>query len=105
MAQLQLEEIEINGTVYSISDADTRAALNTVAKKVPNDVSRTQNDAAIVHSESGTVTNLFWIRQATQSLAGLMTAADKTKLNALPTNATLEARLAEIERRLAALEG
>ena len=53
---------------------------------LPNDVSRSQTDATFVHNENGTITNLFYLRQATSSMAGLMTAADKTKLNNLPTS-------------------
>ena len=67
-----------------LSDLPTSAVLETKLKAIPNDVSRSQTDATFVHSESGVLRALFYLRQATTLLAGLMTAADKTKLDNLP---------------------
>ena len=56
--------------------------LSNVQNTVPTDISRTQNDATFVNSSHQP---LFYLRQASNSLAGLMTAADKIKLNGIPT--------------------
>lgn len=73
-----------NADKNKLSDLPTSAVLQTKLKAIPNDVSRSQTDATFVHSESGVLTALFYLRQATTQLAGLMTAADKLKLDGLP---------------------
>ena len=55
---------------------------------VPNNITRTATDATLVHCDDGTCTNaILYIRQATHSLAGLMTAADKADFDALKNSA------------------
>ena len=51
----------------------------------PNDVTCSQTDATFVHKENGTITNLFYLRQATSQLAGLLSATMYNKLNNLPS--------------------
>lgn len=64
------------------SKQDVISATNTLNSTIPNNISRSASDATILHCDDGTCTNaLFYIRQATTTLAGLMTAADKVKLN------------------------
>lgn len=49
----------------------------------PNNITRTATDATLVHTDGGSTTNLITIRQASETLAGLMTAADKNKIDNL----------------------
>ena len=61
-------------------------AANGLSNAIPNNITRTANDATLVHCDNGTCTNpIVYIRQATSSLAGLMTAADKNTLDGLPS--------------------
>ena len=79
------------GTLALVSDIpsaaspeDLVAATNDLAKTVPNNITRTGTDATLVHCDDGTCTNaLIYIRQASSTLAGLMTAADKNKMDNL----------------------
>lgn len=61
----------------------TDSVAQSLGQTIPNDISRTQTDAVLVHKDGSNVTNLFYVRQATHSLAGLMTAADKSALDTL----------------------
>ena len=67
-------------------DISGKADIGTV----PADVTRTQTDATFVNNNHEP---LFYLRQATSSLAGLMTSAEHTKLSALPTAQTLNTKL------------
>ena len=70
----------------------TDSVTNALARVIPRDVARTQTDATFV----GPSTNsLFYLRQATTQLAGLMTAADKVKLNNATTPADVTAAIRE----------
>ena len=79
------------GTLALVSDIpsaaspeDLVAATNDLAKTIPNNITRTGTDATLVHCDDGTCTNaLIYIRQASSTLAGLMTAADKNKMDNL----------------------
>ena len=63
------------------------------AASVPNNITRSATDATLVHCEDGSCTNaLIYIRQASSSLAGLMTAADKVKLDGVGNYATVSNR-------------
>ena len=63
---------------------DLASAVNGIEQTVPNNITRTANSATLIHCDSGNCTNeLVLIRQASTSLAGLMTAADKSKLNSI----------------------
>lgn len=68
---------------------DSRAGdVDSVVATIPNNITRTASDATLVHCDSGNCTNaLIYIRQATHSLAGLMTAADKTAFDGLVASA------------------
>ena len=67
---------------------DVDGATNALAQTIPNNITRTGTDATLVHCDSGSCTNaILYIRQATHSLAGLLTAADKTALDALVSSA------------------
>lgn len=67
-----------------VSPGEIVAATNGLSKTIPNNITRTATDATLVHCENGTCTNaLIYIRQANGSLAGLMTAADKNKIDGL----------------------
>lgn len=92
---LAMKQDKVNGKGLSTNDYTTEektkllnlptsSTLNAKLKAIPNDVSRTQTDATFVHSESGVLTTLFHLRQATAQLAGLMTSSDKAKLDGLP---------------------
>ena len=71
-----------------LSEYATTGSVASVAATVPNNITRSTVDATLVHCDSGNCTNaILYIRQATHSLAGLMTAADKTALDALATTA------------------
>lgn len=73
---------------YTNDIPDISGATNALAQTIPNNITRTGTDATLVHCDSGTCTNaILYIRQATHSLAGLMTAADKTALDALAATA------------------
>lgn len=81
--------VRSDGIKIAIDDAASAATNYTdsvaqsLEKTIPNDISRTQTDAVLVHKDGSNITNLFYIRQATSSLAGLMTAADKSALDTL----------------------
>ena len=92
--------VDKDGKVSFPQENTSVTDLVTQAKKIPTDVSRTATDAIFVHAENGVNTNLFRIRQATTSLAGLMTAADKVKLDNMPDSASIEA----LSARITALE-
>lgn len=63
------------------------------AASVPNNITRSATDATLVHCDDGSCTNaLIYIRQASSSLAGLMTAADKVKLDGVGNYATVSNR-------------
>ena len=67
-----------------VSPGELAAATNDLSKTIPNNITRTANDATLVHCADGTCTNaILHIRQASGSLAGLMTAADKNKIDNL----------------------
>jgi len=67
--------------------SNLNVTVGNVEMTVPNNITRTATDATLVHCDSGNCTNaLVYIRQATSSLAGLMTSADKNKLDAIPSN-------------------
>lgn len=76
-----------NAEKTKLNSLPTNTTLTTKFKTIPNDVSRTQTDATFVHSEEGTITNLFYLRSATISLAGLMPSAMYAKLDGLPSDA------------------
>lgn len=92
-------EVDMDGKVSFPQENTSITDLVTRAKKIPSDVSRTATDATFVHVENGTQTTLFHLRQATTLLAGLMTAADKTKLD------NLSQEIESLKQRIAALEG
>ena len=63
------------------------------AASVPNNITRSATDATLVHCDDGSCTNaLIYIRQASSSFAGLMTAADKVKLDGVGNYATVSNR-------------
>ena len=65
-----------------LTPSATNALESSIVPTIPNNITRTATDATLVHCDSGNCTNsLVYIRQASSSLAGLMTAADKTKLD------------------------
>ena len=71
-----------------LSEYATTGSVASVAATVPNNITRSTVDATLVHCDSGNCTNaILYIRQATHSLAGLMTAADKTALDGLVASA------------------
>lgn len=71
-----------------LSEYATTGSVASVAATVPNNITRSTVDATLVHCDGGTCTNaLVYILQATHSLAGLMTAADKTALDGLAASA------------------
>ena len=73
-------------------NTDGRLALES---HTPNNITRTATDATLVHTDGGSTTNLITIRQASETLAGLMTAADKVKLDAATTPADVTAAIRE----------
>ena len=59
-------------------------AVSNAVATIPNNITRTATDATLVHCDSGNCTNaLVYIRQASSSLAGLMTAADKSAFDTM----------------------
>lgn len=69
---------------YTNDIPDISGATNTLAQTIPNNITRSTVDATLVHCDSGNCTNaLVYIRQATHSLAGLMTAQDKTDFDSM----------------------
>lgn len=88
-----------------VNPEDLVAATNDLARTIPNNITRSATDATLVHCDDGTCTNaLVYIRQASSSLAGLMTAADKNRLDGmsgLPSDvATLGSQVASIGAHL-----
>ena len=75
-----------------VSQEDFIAATNLLISATPNNITRTATDATLVHAGGGSTTNLIYIRQASSSLAGLMTAADKVKLDGVGNYATVSNR-------------
>ena len=67
-------------------DISGKADIDTV----PKDVTRTASDVTFVNSDNEP---LFYLRQASSSLAGVMRAEEHTKLGALPTNDELTSAL------------
>ena len=70
--------------------------FDAMEETIPNDIIRTASDASFVHHTSARNTHLFYLREATTLLAGLMTASDKVKLSALPTAEELSAAILAI---------
>lgn len=91
--------VDMDGKVSFPQENTSVTGLVAQTKKIPTAVSRTATDATFDHVENGTQTPLFNLRQATTSLAGLMTAADKTKLD------NLSQEIEGLKQRIAALEG
>lgn len=61
--------------------------VESVVATIPNNITRSSVDATLVHCDSGNCTNaLIYIRQASHSLAGLMTAQDKTDLDSMKSS-------------------
>ena len=57
---------------------------------VPNDISMSQTDATFVYKDpEGNLKNLFYLKQATSGMAGVMTATDKNKLDSVPTPSSI----------------
>lgn len=54
-------------------------------KRIINNITRTANDATLVHYDGTNIQNIVYVRQATRLLAGLMTAADKTEFDTMKT--------------------
>lgn len=71
---------QINAATNSLGQA-----ITAVEAKTPNNITRTGTDATLVHADGGSTTNLIYIRQASSSLAGLMTAADKSAFDTMKT--------------------
>lgn len=84
-------------------DTDIRRDIATVVNDIANDISRTATDATFVHKVGNAITNLFYLRQATTSLAGLLSAADKTKLDGLPNGSNIYTK-AEIDNMIGNIE-
>lgn len=95
--------LNLSNNEFSIDD--TVVATKTDLNAIPNDVTRSQTDATFVHKVGNDITNLFYLREATSSMAGLMTASDKTKLSDLPTNANLQTALNNKQGKLTAGAG
>ena len=80
---------------YATAQGDYAKAQGDYAKAqagvIPTDVTRTQTDATFVNGNNDP---LFYLRQSTSSLAGLMTAAEHTKLNDMPSAQEVNAGLA-----------
>ena len=80
---------------YASDQGDYAKAQGDYAKAqagmIPVDVTRTQTDATFVNGDHNP---LFYLRQANSSLAGLMTAAGYSKLNAMPSAQEVNAGLA-----------
>lgn len=70
--------------------------FDAMEETIPNDIIRTASDASFVHHTSARNTQLFYLREATTLLAGLMTASDKIKLSDLPTAEELSAAILAI---------
>ena len=70
-------------TNLTTSVSNLNVTVGNVEKTIPNNITRTATDATLVHAEGGSTTNLIYIRQASSSLAGLMTAADKSDFDAM----------------------
>ena len=77
------------------SETYTKAEVNAL---VPSDITRSQNDAAII-AKDGTI--LFYFRQANHELAGLMTKNDKIKLDSLQDLSPLVPSQASAQNQLA----
>ena len=72
-----------------VSPADFISATNSLTSATPNDITRSATDATLVHHEGSSSTAIIYISQATTSLAGLMTAVDKAKLDGIKDYATV----------------
>ena len=73
---------EIDASINAATNA-LGQAITAVEAKTPNNITRTGTDATLVHTDGGSTTNLIYIRQASSSLAGLMTAADKSAFDTM----------------------
>lgn len=74
----------VEKTDFNTATNSLQTAIKGVEATVPNNITRTGTDATLVHCDSGNCTNaLVYIRQATSSLAGLMTAADKSAFDTM----------------------
>ena len=109
---------ELNGNIYIInvggydgqfpstgtpSAKSLQEVIAAIQKGLPNDIIRSQTDATIINKDSqNNIINLVYLRaaDATNNLAGLMTAADKAKLNEYPGYSTLHAILIGIEDKI-----
>lgn len=90
-----VNKIQMNGGIYSPDDTGKVNLGNVITahqdisgkadvNTVPNDVSRSSIDATFVHKDSNNnTTSLFTLREATNQLAGLLTAENKQKLDNL----------------------
>ena len=66
---------------------DITIATNSLARTIPNNITRTANDATLVYYDGANARNLIYLRQATHSLAGLMKSTDKAALDTLVSTA------------------
>lgn len=110
---MDFRKIIRQGTEYEAKDKTAREALQNIytkdevdalLKKIPTDVARTANDATFVNITGGTRQSLFYLRQATASLAGLMTSESFVKLRDLPEYSVLEQSLSEIRSSIMSLD-
>ena len=96
----------IAGSGISVSHTPSEGSTATITNSEPNvttDITTTHNSAnVIVNSSDGTDGT---INSATQTLAGVMSAADKTKLNVIEVGATADQTGAEIKVPLFIDEG
>ena len=70
-----------NDAGYLTSSA-TNTLESAIVPTIPNDITRSASDATLVRNSGGTIQNLVTIRQASGTLAGLMTAAEHNQLAA-----------------------
>lgn len=89
------------------SDVEAMAAeitdIKNELKTIPNDISRTQTDATFVYKEGSSLTSLFYLRQATSSLAGLMTASQCSKLDSMPSASDVQSAITQVGKIVEAL--
>lgn len=81
-----------NITIATVSQTPINPQVLAYRSQVPANITRYAVDAILVNSDNDP---LIYLRQASSSLAGLMTAAEHNKLDELPTASELYNRLSE----------
>ncbi len=82
------KELSYDNSESELEADNVQDAIDETVNLIPNDITRDAENAQFVHVKpNGQPIGLFYLHKVDSQLAGLMTAADKQKMDALPTGA------------------